>query len=146
MRYMAPEVARAAPYNQSVDVYSFGILLWELCSGEKAFGRSSRGNHLCQVVYGGERPPLDAKRTEYWPANLIRLMQRCWSPSTQERPSFRVIAEVLQDILDGKENIPMSLELHSPKVSIKGDPVPRFFFQRKKQATIVAAANGTLRQ
>jgi serine/threonine protein kinase len=137
---MAPEVARAAPYNQSVDVYSFGILLWELCSGERAFGRSSRGNLLCQVVFGGDRPPMDAKRTEYWPANLVRLIQRCWASSPGERPSFDVILEVLQDILDGNENVPIALELHSSNMIIKVDRVREFSFRRKKKATNVVTA------
>jgi serine/threonine protein kinase len=131
MRYMAPEVARADPYNQSVDVYSFGILLWELCSGEKAFGRSTRGNHLCQVVFGGDRPPMDATLTEYWPANVIRLMQCCWASSPEDRPSFVVILEVLQDILDGNENIPMSLQWHSSNRSIKAHPVRQILFRRR---------------
>jgi serine/threonine protein kinase len=38
--YMAPEVAKGYKYNLSVDVYSYGILLWELLSGKYA----SEGN------------------------------------------------------------------------------------------------------
>ena len=105
---MAPEVAREAPYNQSVDVYSFGILLWELCSGEKPFYGYSSNKHMQHIVIGGERPPMDSQHKSYWPINLQWLMNHCWSPHPVLRPSFAVILEVLQDILDGKESIPAS--------------------------------------
>jgi serine/threonine protein kinase len=106
---MAPEVAREATYNQSVDVYSFGILLWELCSGEKPFYGYSSNKHMQNIVIGGERPPMDSQHKAYWPMNLQWLMNHCWSPHPILRPSFSVILEVLQDILDGKESIPASL-------------------------------------
>jgi serine/threonine protein kinase len=40
-RYMAPEVARSDNYAFSADIYSFGILLWELCTLQTAFVESS---------------------------------------------------------------------------------------------------------
>ena len=36
-RYMCPEVALHKPYNEKCDVYSFGILLWEMASGKLPF-------------------------------------------------------------------------------------------------------------
>jgi serine/threonine protein kinase len=110
-RYMAPEVAKESPYNNSVDVYSFGILLWELCSGDKPFYGYSSGKHMQQVVIGGERPPMTWQYTAHWPANLQWLMHRCWSPFPVIRPTFAVIKQTLQDILDGKETVP---EMSSP--------------------------------
>jgi serine/threonine protein kinase len=110
-RYMAPEVAKESPYNNSVDVYSFGILLWELCSGEKPFYGYSSGKHMQQVVIGGERPPMTWHYTSHWPANLQWLMHRCWSPFPAIRPTFAVIKQTLQDILDGKDTVP---EMSSP--------------------------------
>jgi serine/threonine protein kinase len=110
---MAPEVAREAPYNQTVDVYSFGILLWELCSGEKPFYGYSSNKHMQNVVIGGERPPMDSHHKAYWPMNLQWLLNHCWSPHPILRPSFSTILEVLQDILDGKESVPASLCNHA---------------------------------
>lgn len=104
-------MARELPYNNTVDVYSFGILLWELCSGEKPFYGYSSGKHMQQVVIGGERPKMDSHHTAFWPSNLQWLIQRCWSPFPVVRPSFAVIKQVLQDILDGKESVPHSASL-----------------------------------
>jgi serine/threonine protein kinase len=102
-------VALEAPYNNSVDVYSFGIILWELCSGEKPFFGYSSGKHMQHVVLGGERPKMDSHHTAYWPANLQWLMHGCWSPIPDVRPSFVAIKQVLHDILDGKESVPASI-------------------------------------
>ena len=37
LRYMAPEVALGEYYNQSVDVYSFGIITWQILKGKIPF-------------------------------------------------------------------------------------------------------------
>ena len=95
------EVAKDDPYDKSVDVYSFGILLWEMCTAEKPFYGYSSGKHLHQVVLGGQRPDLD--RSCCWPRSLRLLMERCWAESPSERPTFTVIKQVLSDILDGRE-------------------------------------------
>jgi serine/threonine protein kinase len=127
---MAPEVARESPYNQSVDVYSFGILLWELCSGEKPFFGYSSGKHMQHIVIGGERPPMDSQHTAYWPANLQWLMNHCWAPFPVVRPSFTVVLEVLQDIMEGKESVPTSLtrlSLETTKVDPAIDAPPGGF-------------------
>lgn len=106
---MSPEVAKECPYDKSVDVYSFGILLHELVSGEKPFYGYSSGKHMQQVVIGGERPKMDSQHTANWPANFKCLLKHCWSAFPSLRPSFAEIKVVLQDILDGKEEVRSSL-------------------------------------
>ena len=119
-RYMAPEVAKECPYEKSVDVYSFGILLWELCSAEKPFYGYSSGKHMQQVVIGGERPKMDSQHTAFWPENLQWLIKHCWSPFPAARPSFTDCKQVLQDILMSKEEVPRNL-LHAEPVEL-ADP------------------------
>jgi serine/threonine protein kinase len=112
-RYMAPEVAKECPYNDTVDVFSFGILLWELCSAEKPFFGYSSGKHMQQVVLGGERPKMDSQHTSNWPMNLQWLMKRCWSSFPALRPSFAVIKMTLKDILMDKDTIPDVLRIQT---------------------------------
>ena len=89
--YMAPEVAKGYKYNASVDVYSFGILLWELLSGKYAFdGMSSN------VVDKEVRPPF--LRT--WPASLESLLTECWHWNPSTRPAFVEIEERLNAIME----------------------------------------------
>jgi serine/threonine protein kinase len=98
-RYMACEVILAKPYNQMVDVYSFGILLWEMCSAEKPFAGYSSAKHMQNVVLNGERPPMDSRHIMFWPVNLQWLITKCWSNDPNERPSFTVIKETIREIL-----------------------------------------------
>jgi serine/threonine protein kinase len=39
--YMAPEVALNKPYSEKVDIYSFGVILWQLASGVAPFAGTS---------------------------------------------------------------------------------------------------------
>ena len=66
-RYMAPEVARSRPYGTSAEVYSFGILLWQLASHERPFAGMDMQRHArqvglaaawCVVLVDNTPPPL----------------------------------------------------------------------------------------
>lgn len=107
-RYMAPEVANDYPYDKSVDVYSFGILLWEICALEKPFYRYSSQRHMREVVIGGDRPKMDSSYTTQWPTSLQSLMKSCWSSEVLNRPSFSVVKQNLESIL--KELSPTTTE------------------------------------
>lgn len=102
-RYMAPEIGLEECYNKSVDVYSFGILLWELCAADTPFHGYSSAKHMDLVIMGGERPSMDATHTSCWPMNLQWLMNRCWSASPSDRPTFTAIKKVLLEVLECKE-------------------------------------------
>jgi len=95
LRYMAPEVAEGTPYNAAADVYSFGIILWEINSGKKPFEGLNRESFYEQVVHGGERPPIKSK----WPEALSNLMQKCWDADMWNRPNFREILSALDDMV-----------------------------------------------
>lgn len=98
-RYMAPEVAKEKPYGKPVDVYSFGIMLWELCSTEKPFQGYSSNKHMQKVILGGERPKMDSHHTSFWPAQLQVLIKGCWSEDPMQRPSFSEIKATLSAVL-----------------------------------------------
>jgi len=93
LRYMAPEVAKRLPYNQSVDVYSFSILLWQICSLEQPFAAYDVDKHSELVVHGTDRPRLDVKN---WSSDLCALMSLGWSKNISERPDFEYVASVLK--------------------------------------------------
>lgn len=102
LRYMAPEVAECLPYNWAVDVYSFGIILWEMNAGKKPFEGLNREMFYERVVHGGERPPLRSK----WPDELKSLMKECWDADTSKRPRFRDILRRLDGMMDHEKGGP----------------------------------------
>jgi serine/threonine protein kinase len=92
LRYMAPEVARSEPYNLTADVYSFGLLLWQVCSMDLPYDGMNRQDHSELVVYGNERPTLDSS----WSTPLRILMKRAWEPDPSVRPSMDSIYKILK--------------------------------------------------
>eukprot|EP00538_Stauroneis_constricta_P002447 CAMPEP_0119572942 /NCGR_PEP_ID=MMETSP1352-20130426/44873_1 /TAXON_ID=265584 /ORGANISM="Stauroneis constricta, Strain CCMP1120" /LENGTH=481 /DNA_ID=CAMNT_0007622629 /DNA_START=183 /DNA_END=1628 /DNA_ORIENTATION=+ len=107
-RYMAPEVAKSQCYNEKVDVYSFGIMLWEICALEKPFQGYSGGKHMEKVVKGGERPSMDHSHTSNWPMNLQWLIKSCWSDDISKRPAFVTIKTTLEEIIHDITHAPTS--------------------------------------
>lgn len=92
LRYMSPEVARSEPYNLSADVYSFGLLLWQVCSLDLPYDGMNRQDHAELVVHGNERPKLDNS----WSTPLRILMKRAWEADPLVRPSMDSIYKILR--------------------------------------------------
>jgi len=92
--WMAPEVVRGSMYTSKADVYSFGIIMWELLTCETPFGDTSNPYEIMRDVEAGARPmipPNDA------PAEYVKLMQNCWNGKPQKRPDFDAILKELED-------------------------------------------------
>jgi serine/threonine protein kinase len=103
LRYMAPEVALSECYNLSADVYSFGLLLWQICSLDLPYDGMSRTDHSVYVVKGNERPVLDPS----WSTSLRILMKRAWEPDPTVRPSmdstYKILRREIVSLRDGDE-------------------------------------------
>lgn len=91
-RYMAPEVGLEKGYSLPADVYSFGILLWEICSLKKPFGNVKSADEFHKKVFEkGARPTLD----KYWPEHIKETMVKCWSGYPAERPVMQEVKSIL---------------------------------------------------
>ncbi|XP_020216293.1 serine/threonine-protein kinase STY17 [Cajanus cajan] len=93
-RWMAPEVIEHKPYDQKADVFSFGIALWELLTGELPYSCLTPLQAAVGVVQKGLRPTIP-KNTH---PRLSELLQRCWQQDPTLRPNFSEIIEILQQI------------------------------------------------
>jgi len=94
-RYMAPEIVRGERYNQSVDVYSYGVLLWEIFTLEKAFQGFDMSDILSQAK--GKRVKLRMSQSIY-PSVKSLIRESClfkW----KARPTFEMLVRKLQHIL-----------------------------------------------
>jgi serine/threonine protein kinase len=93
LRYMAPEIAKGNGAEFASDVYSYGVLLWELCTLEKPYKKfARRDKFLKKVVFEGWRPSLSSIQS---PA-LRCLIHDCWQEDPKARPSFSRIIMLLQ--------------------------------------------------
>lgn len=72
--YMAPEQALSAPIDRRADVFSMGVILWELVAGERLWGTLTEVQILQKMAFG-EMPRLKARRTDA-PDELDRICGR----------------------------------------------------------------------
>ena len=54
--YITPEVLRGEPYTKAADIYSFGIMMWEMTSGVPAFHNISHDFNLSLDICRGNIP------------------------------------------------------------------------------------------
>ncbi|KAL5559508.1 hypothetical protein UlMin_035719 [Ulmus minor] len=97
--YMAPEVIKCEPYNEKCDVYSFGIILNELITGEYPYIETDYGptKIAMEVVEGNLRPRLPADEDGQL-EELINLICLSWSGDVSIRPSFATITSTLKNL------------------------------------------------
>lgn len=94
--WMAPEVLMNKPYDESADMYSFGIVLWELVTGSDPFKDiTTYSSLLDRVVTGGERPEIP----DNCPSKLKALIKACWDQDPKRRPSFEKIIPLFDEII-----------------------------------------------
>ena len=89
--WLAPEIMRNEEYTEKVDVYSFGVMMWELAARKDFFGDIKFMSALENRIIEGDRPPIPID-TPIEFADLIRL---CWHNNPDRRPSFTDIVEQL---------------------------------------------------
>src|SRR3989442_15992990 len=87
--YMAPEILRGKKYTTSSDIYSFGMIMWELMTGRRPFWDETHDIDLIIEICDGLRPPIVTTA----PDGYIELMQECWHPDPKKRPTANDIIE-----------------------------------------------------
>ncbi|RIA93035.1 hypothetical protein C1645_819971 [Glomus cerebriforme] len=93
LQYIAPEIFGGATFSKASDVYSMGMIMWELTTGCKPFANVDHDSDT-DFIYGiidGKRPEITNDTPEYF-ANL---MKKCWNPDPKKRPSAKKICEML---------------------------------------------------
>ncbi len=84
--YRAPEeLASNAPGSERAEVWTAGLLLWELLAGRRV-SESSRSDDAVAALRAGQVPPLEQGRSGLSPS-LARLIERAMSPRPERRPA-----------------------------------------------------------
>ncbi|CAK9135273.1 unnamed protein product [Ilex paraguariensis] len=94
--WMAPELLNGSSslVSEKVDVFSFGIVMWELITGEEPYADLHYGAIIGGIVSNTLRPPVPESCDPEWRS----LMEKCWSSEPSYRPSFTEIANQLRSM------------------------------------------------
>ena len=99
---MSPEVIRHESYSFMADVYSYGVVTWQLLTHEEPFAKHTHIEAAGMVALEHARPPFPRET----PAGVANLIKICWSEDPYERIPFTEIHKELQELnnsLSGEE-------------------------------------------
>ena len=84
--YIAPEVFQGKKSAKESDIYSIGMLMWEIFAGYPPFNdRAHNGNLILNIVFNEMRPPLLSNM----PSDYAKMMQKCWDVDPSKRPTIK---------------------------------------------------------
>jgi serine/threonine protein kinase len=95
--WTAPEVLRGQEYNEKADIYSFGIILWELITRAQPFADQNFIGVTMQVLQG-VRPAIPSQTKP----ELAELITQCWDDSPKKRPKLKKMLKYFEGELSGE--------------------------------------------
>ncbi|CAN0344511.1 unnamed protein product [Ectocarpus sp. 6 AP-2014] len=90
--WSAPEVLESEGSSYESDVYSFGIVVWEVISRELPWAKKTRPRDILTAVLRGVRPSFHVDA----PADVVDIAKACWCGEPKERTTFRAILESIK--------------------------------------------------
>ena len=91
--WLAPEILRNEEYTEKADVYSYGVVLWEIVSRKDFFGEIKNTSMIESKILKGERPPIP----DNIPQIFKNVISGCWASESDDRPSFQQILDLFSD-------------------------------------------------
>ncbi|NXA59397.1 EPHA2 protein, partial [Mohoua ochrocephala] len=114
IRWTAPEAISYRKFTSASDVWSYGIVMWEVMSyGERPYWELSNHEVMKAINDGFRLPaPLDC------PSAIYQLMMQCWQQERCRRPKFTDIVSILDKLIRAPESL-KALADFDPRVSIR---------------------------
>lgn len=95
IRWMAPESIMYGKYVVASDVWSFGVLMWEVFTlGKQPYYGMSNEEVVIHVAKAGVLPSAD----QFCPDSVSNLMKTCWMFEPKDRPSADQLLDTIQQL------------------------------------------------
>lgn len=119
--YISPEVLERGQYTTRSDIYSFGIIMWEILHGKPVHYDENFGPQLQIEICRNDKRPIIIKNT---PQCYIDLMKECWNKEPEKRPSAAKISKIF---IEWQTNEKILLEL------LESEKIPNIVSMHEKQ-------------
>ena len=110
MPYMAPEVLKGEPYTQKSDIYSLGIIMYEVLTCLLPYAKQAHDTNLALMIIQGTKPQFP-DQVKY-PQLLVDLIKQCWDSEPNNRPTAREISGIIGEWFDEYGNLKEKTELY----------------------------------
>lgn len=102
LRWMAIEAIQDLSFNEKTDIWSYGILVWEIFTeGKLPYYAIISDEKVANYILSGKK----LKRPPECPRYLYRIMSKCWKDKDYNRPKFRELYEELDRTIKNEEGL-----------------------------------------
>jgi serine/threonine protein kinase len=140
--YIAPEIFQGQKYTKASDIYSFGMVMWELMTGRKPFWDQNHDTELIIEICDGLRPPIVTNA----PEGYIELMQKCWHPDPNERPTANELFKIFAfkgNLYYWKEKTNPTKIIESPDIGPITTSNPGAIYKSRPLSRMIRSAEST---
>ncbi|RHZ89401.1 hypothetical protein Glove_15g3 [Diversispora epigaea] len=115
--YIAPEILYKRIYTTKSDVYSLGIIMWEVITGETPFSdlEFNSDSDFALAIINGYRPKI----YEYIPNEYANLLKQCWDANPDNRPDARTIYDKMCSLIRSLYNNKQESTIQSNSLETK---------------------------
>lgn len=133
--HMPPEAMKDTTFSMATDVFSFGVVLWELYTQERPYRGMAPHEVIEAVCVRGERP----RWPEGSPPELVALAHECWHTDPDCRPSFAEVVERLRQLLAPTHNPVCRRESTLSGMTEESDELEAALRAQRRQGSIRAS-------
>src|SRR4051812_34009915 len=98
--YVAPEVLRGKEYTQASDIYGFGIIAYEVCTGLPPYHDIAHDESLAIRICQGLRPTSNYKI----PQLILDIIKQCWNADPLKRPNAKEVYKLLNGLYHNEDD------------------------------------------
>lgn len=113
---MAPEVMKKQEITEKVDVYSVGVITWELLTREDPFADHDDYDTFVKAVCSGERPIIP----RWCPKSLHKIITTCWQADPTARPTMGEVIVALDSCIKDCEQLDFSRQIDKLVLDLAG--------------------------